>query len=57
MSHQKIYIFLLKMKYTINSSQQTVKQVEFIQEATSQKVSKLNVSVMKKAINYPYLEK
>ena len=45
------------MKYTINSFQQTVKQVEFIQEATSQKVSKLNVSEMKKSNKLPLLRK
>ena len=35
-------------RYTINSSEQTVKQTEFIQEIVLPKVSKLNVSVMKK---------
>ena len=47
-------------RYSIKSSQQTVKQIEFIQEVILPKVSKRDVSVMKKTSNLfqekdPYL--
>ena len=53
MSHQKIYNIEIVCgqwwsRYAIKFSQETVKQIEFIQEIVLPKTSKTNISVMKK---------
>ena len=53
MSHQKIYNIEIVCgqwwsRYAIKFSQETVKQIEFIQEIVLPKTSKMNISVMKK---------
>ena len=49
-SSENIYSYVVvddEARYTINSSQQTVEQIEVIQEVVLPEASKLNDSVMK----------
>ena len=62
MSHQKIYNIEIVCgqwwsRYAIKFSQETVKQIEFIQEIVLPKTSKMNISVMKKKTNKLFPEK